>query len=228
VLVEGARAVFTVLERNIQPDAVLVGPSASPHLDAVLEGAAAKGVGPLHLTEEQAAELSTTAGGQQIFAEVTWRPETGPPDPVPAFVFHLSGIRNPANMGALLRSAAAFGATVTCSPDCVDVTHPVSVRSGAATFFDLDLHTDVDLRKIQATHPDRPVVCASSSGGTELAKFEWPRQVILVVGGEADGPTEPLGGARPIHIPQHIESLNAAVAGGILLWEASRRGVLRT
>jgi TrmH family RNA methyltransferase len=228
VLVEGARAVFTLLERVIPPEAVLVGPATSPRLDAVLQRAVGVGLQPLSLSEEQAEELSSTAHGQQIFAVLTWQPETGSPNQLPEFLLHLSGIRNPANMGALLRSAAAFGATVTCSRDCVDVTHPVAVRSGAAAYFDLALRTDVDLHELRAAEPDRALAYASSTGGAELADFTWPERMTLVVGGEADGATEPLTGALRLHIPQQIESLNAAVAGGILLWEARRQGAIRT
>jgi TrmH family RNA methyltransferase len=110
----------------------------------------------------------------------------------------------------------------------VDVTHPVAVRSGAAAYFDLALHIDVDLHELQAALPDRALAYASSTGGAALAEFAWPERLILVIGGEADGATEPLKGAYPVHIPQRIESLNAAVAGGILLWEASRQGAIRT
>jgi tRNA G18 (ribose-2'-O)-methylase SpoU len=110
----------------------------------------------------------------------------------------------------------------------VDVTHPVAIRSGAAAYFDLALRTDVDLHELQAADPDRTLAYASSDGGVELAEFSWPERVILVVGGEADGATEPMKDAHRLHIPQQIESLNAAVAGGILLWEASRQGVIQT
>ena len=221
LLVEGRRAVRTVLSGPLKPEYLLAGPALSSHLDEIAEWFDAEQVPVYSLTADQAAELSDTAHPQELFAVLPWRPATGIPLVLPQLILHLSGIRNPVNMGALLRTAAAFGIAVTCSPDCVDVTHPTSVRGGAASFFGLPLNVDVPLSELHARCP-HTLVYASASGGSDLSAWTWPERVILVLGGEASGATESIEGAAAVHIPIGVESLNAAVAGGIIMWDAHR------
>jgi tRNA G18 (ribose-2'-O)-methylase SpoU len=218
LLVEGARAVETVLEQPVTPDQILVGPERSPRSEAILRTAEARGLSTAELTRAQAKELAGTVTSQEIFAVVRWHPRTalsGAPD---AVLLHLSGIRDPANMGAILRTAAAFGVTVTCSPDCVDTTHPVAVRSGAAAYFDLPVYADLPLAEVRRQAGQHDVFYAATTAGRKVADVAWPDNVILVLGGEAQGATEPVTGALPVTIPIRVESLNVAVAGGILLW----------
>jgi len=63
-------------------------------------------------------------------------------------------------------------------------------------------------------------VRATAHGGTPLAQFVWPEKTILVIGGEAAGATEAHRPDLDVSIPVQIESLNTAVASGILLWDA--------
>jgi TrmH family RNA methyltransferase len=221
LLVEGRRAVRTVLVGPLPPEYLLAGPAAAPQLGEIAEWFDAGRVPVYKLTAAQVTELSDTAHPQDIFAVLPWRPATGMPLLLPNLMLHLSGIRNPINMGAILRTAAAFGIAVTCSPDCVDVTHPAAVRGGAASYFSLPLNVNVQLSELRARCPHE-LVSASATGGTDLSAWSWPERVILVLGGEASGATESTEGAQAVHIPVQVESLNAAVAGGIIMWEAHR------
>lgn len=223
LLVEGTRAVRSVLSGGPAPEYLLAGPSGLSKLDEFSELLDLLRVEVYSLTQRQVEELSDAAHGQEIFAVLPWRPASGIPPVLPDLLLHLSGIRNPANMGAMLRTAAAFGIAVTCSPDCVDVTNPAAVRGGAASYFHLPLYVDVSLEALGARCPHR-VVYASAAGGVDLSHWQWPERTILVLGGEAVGATESTEGAAAVHIPVEVESLNAAVAGGIMMWEA-RRGV---
>lgn len=221
LLVEGRRAVRTLFSGPLRPEYLLIGPAVSSQLAQIAEWSDAERVPQYLLSADQVAELSDTAHPQEIFAVLPWRPAEGLPPVVPPLILHLSGIRNPVNMGALLRTAAAFGIAVTCSPDCVDVTHPAAVRGGAASYFSIPLHVNVPLEELRE-HSGHRLVYASSEGGADLASWGWPERVILVLGGEASGATESTEGATAVHIPVQVESLNAAVAGGIIIWEAHR------
>jgi TrmH family RNA methyltransferase len=218
LLVEGARAVETVLERPVTPDLVLAGPEPTPRGEAILQRAETLGLNTAYVTPAQVTELAGTATSQEVFAVVRWRPRTNLTEPPDAVILHLSGIRNPANMGALLRTAAGFGVTVTCSRDCVDTTHPVTVRSGAAAYFDLPVYADVPLAELRRQAGQHQLYYAATTAGQSHAEVAWPEKVILVLGGEAEGPTESVTGAHAVTIPIQVESLNVAVAGGILLW----------
>lgn len=224
LIVEGARAVSAALSKPRRVLSVLVGPEMTAKSRSVWEEVVSLGLKIEALTSEQSRELSSTAHPQDIFCVVRWSPGTGRPSPVAPFHLHLSGVRDPSNLGALLRSAAAFALPVTCSKDCADVTHPVAVRSGVASYFDLWLAVDVALAELKAgsTHA---VVRATAHGGTPLAEFTWPESTILVIGGEAGGATEAHHPDLEVTIPAQIESLNTAVASGILLWDARLKAI---
>jgi TrmH family RNA methyltransferase len=219
LLVEGARAVSAALAHPKRVTTLLVGPEMSAKSRTVWQQAVDLKVRIQALTEEQTRALAGTAHSQDLFCVLRWAPEIGVPDSIGPFHLHLSGVRDPSNMGALLRSAAAFAIPVTCSKDCADVTHPVAVRSGVAAYFDLDIHVDVALAALAKT-TGHTVVRAAPSNGTPLADFRWPERTILVIGGEAEGATEAHRPDREVTIPSRIESLNTAVACGILLWDA--------
>jgi tRNA G18 (ribose-2'-O)-methylase SpoU len=221
LLVEGRRAVRGVLAGNLRPEYLLAGPAAAEQLGELSEWFDAGHVPVYGLTAAQVKQLSDTAHSQEVFAVLPWRPATAVPVVLPNLLLHLSGMRNPVNMGALLRTAAAFGIAVTCSPDCVDVTHPAAVRGGAASYFSIPLYVNVPLGELRARCPHQ-LVYASAAGGTDLSAWQWPERAILVLGGEAAGATESTEGAQAVHIPVRVESLNAAVAGGIIMWEAHR------
>ncbi len=226
LLVEGGRAVQAALQRKIPPEQILVGPDATDFALDVLESAKALGVPVADLSSEQISELSTTAHPQELIALVAWLPQPELPDTMPPLSLHLSGIRNPANLGALLRTAAAFDVAVTCSPDCVDPTHPVAVRSGTASYFELTIVTNVLLKTLKEMAPEHDIISVAAHGGEDLSGFVWRDRTILVLGGEAEGATEPLHARTTVTIPSRVESLNVAVAGGILLWDVRQKGTL--
>jgi tRNA G18 (ribose-2'-O)-methylase SpoU len=221
LVVEGRRAVRTVLTSSITPEFILAGPESGRAMAELADLIESKRIQVYDLTARQTEDLAGTSHSQEVFAVLPWRPARGVPPVLPNLILHLSGIRNPVNMGALLRTAAAFGIAVTCSPDCVDVTHPVTVRGGAGSYFHLPLYVDVPLSELRLRTPHK-IVYASASGGADLAHWVWPEHTVLVLGGEAEGATEPLDDAVAVHIPVQVESLNAAVAGGIMMWEAKR------
>jgi tRNA G18 (ribose-2'-O)-methylase SpoU len=222
--VEGARAIDAVLRGTAGVEYLLSAPQPTPRSEQVLRRGEQQDVPVYALTETQAQELSTVVHSQGVFAIVHWRPADRPPTSLAPLHLHLSGLRNPVNMGAVLRSARAFAVSTSCSPDCVDVTHPTALRSGAGTYLDLPLYTDITLGDLQAHHSDHQCIYATATGGEPITTLQWPERSILVLGGEAEGATEPIYKGMSVSIPVTIESLNAAVACGILLWEAVCRG----
>ena len=147
-----------------------------------------------------------------------------PAGPLADRVLGAWGIQDPGNLGALFRSAAAFGfQEVLLGPGCADPFHPRALRGSMGAAFLLPS------RRVQALQPDagRWVALDGGPGAVALAAADLRAPLRLWVGNEGHGwagvdlPPEVVRVAIPT---QGVESLNAAVAAGIACYEAARRG----
>ncbi len=144
------------------------------------------------------------------------------------WVLALDAIRDPGNMGTIIRLADWFGIkTILLSPDCTDVYNSKTVQSSMGSLWRINFY-EVDLVHFLK---DQPVpVVAATLHGENLATFQFPPVGILVIGNESEGISEGVLAcvSDKITIPRigHSESLNAAMAAGILLWELCRPSVV--
>jgi TrmH family RNA methyltransferase len=141
-------------------------------------------------------------------------------------VLLLAGVADPGNAGTLVRSAEAFGAAgVLFGRGGVDPYGPKVVRSAMGSLFRVPVATvDAETLLEVAQASLRPIV-ASDLAGEDVTTAPIPPRAILAVGNERHGVREWLPRwDRAVRIPQRglAESLNAAVAGSILLYESSR------
>lgn len=140
-------------------------------------------------------------------------------------VLLLADLNDPGNTGTLLRSAEAFGAAgVIAGSLGADLYLPKVVRSAMGALFRLPAAA-ADPSEIGGTLADWEVT-GLAAGGRTLGTLEWPERCVIVVGNERHGlgRWEPLC-ARLGAIPMagEAESLNAAIAGSIALYEATKR-----
>jgi TrmH family RNA methyltransferase len=128
-------------------------------------------------------------------------------------------VRDPGNVGTLLRTADAFDSSVALSSGCGDPTGPKAVRASMGALFRVPTAPFEDA--------GRPRVALVSRGGTPLAELDLGAKVTFVLGAEREGlPDELLRDADALAtIPQSesSDSLNVAAAGAIALYEATRR-----
>jgi TrmH family RNA methyltransferase len=174
--------------------------------------------------------LSDTDTSQGILALVPQPAATLPGDWDLLLV--LDQIRDPGNLGTILRSAAASGVQgVIMTPGSVDVYSPKVVRAGMGAHFRLPLLT-LDWPEISAVCKQKrtdpaALLIADSSGGSPCWQTNLRQPVALVIGSEADGPQPAAfaAGDGMLHIPMPgaAESLNAAMAASILLYEIVRQ-----
>jgi len=125
---------------------------------------------------------------------------------------------DPGNVGTLLRTADAFGASVALSQGCADPLSPKAVRASAGAVFRVPLVAWAD-------RPG-PHIALVAHGGPALRDLELTPPLTLLLGSERDGlPDELLeqGETATIGLPGAAESLNVAAAGAIALYELSRR-----
>ncbi len=139
----------------------------------------------------------------------------------------LDAVRDPGNVGTLLRSAAAAGVDeALIAPGSADPFSPKVVRAAMGAHFRLAIRP-ADWAEIARRVAGLDVLLADAQGDVEYDRYDWRRPSALIVGGEAQGASAE-GRAlatRRVRIPMRggSESLNAAVAGSVILFEAARQ-----
>lgn len=149
-----------------------------------------------------------------------------------SLVVILDGIQDPGNAGAIVRAAEAFGATgAIFLKGTVGAFHPKTLRAAAGSCFRLPLVQGLDPRLARAVIEQRSLdlYAATPGAGRRLDEVDLSRRFAVIFGSEGRGVSEKLRpGARDLHIPTvGVESLNVAVAAGIILYEARRQRLLK-
>lgn len=142
------------------------------------------------------------------------------------FCLLLENIQDPGNLGSMLRSAAAAGCdAVYMSRGCADAWSPKVLRASMGGHFVLDLHEHADLLSVAGVFPGM-IYAAALSARTSLYASQLCGKIAFAIGNEGAGLSqELLGNTIPVTIPMpgKVESLNAAAAAAICLFEAVRQ-----
>jgi len=228
-LVEGARLVAEALRSptGVQQVLVTAGFARSEAWPAVEAEVQRRGLEPVSLTDTQAEQLADTRHPQGIFAVVRLPAE--PPRPEQLYqppILILDDIADPGNLGTLLRTADWFGVpTVWVSLKSADIYNPKVVRGGMSAHFHLPGLWQGDLAACAEQLTAKGITLLGAAlDGRPLDQVEPQGKAwALVIGSEARG-LSPFWRERldeAITVPptqgSGAESLNAAVAGGIIL-----------
>ncbi len=242
-LMEGVRLVEEALDGDVRPATVLVAPDL---LRATARGRAlherlrhepdARAVsGAVHdPIEVSAAVLRHVSGAETPAGIVAALPRLPLADlaSLPAaagLVLVLDGIGDPGNAGTILRSAAAAGIDgVAALSGCADLYAPKVVRAAMGAHLRVPLAVDVTLAQLESWLPARgQAILADVHAPASVYDHDLRVPTVLIVGGEAHGArqTGVLAGVQPVSIPMPgaAESLNAAVAAAVILFEAVRQ-----
>ncbi len=223
-LLDGAHLLAAYLDAGKQPLHILLNGAAlkDAEVEALLKRAA--GVPMSQLDDRLFAELTELKTPTGILALVEI------PRPLPAdsrFALLLEDIQDPGNLGSMLRSAAAAGCdAVYLSKGCADAWSPRVLRAAMGGHFVLAIHEAADLLAVAATLPGT-VFAASLHGNAGLYDCDLSGDVAFAIGNEGAGLSEALLAAASrrftIPMPGKIESLNAAAATAVCLFEAVRQ-----
>jgi TrmH family RNA methyltransferase len=198
-------------------------------------GLSARGLELVKKYEEQGGEveqvseallnsLSETETSQGLLAVLDYSP-LALPQPL-NFVLIADSIRDPGNLGTLLRTAAAAGVqAVFLTPETTDAFAPKVLRAGMGAHFRLPIHS-LSWEEIRGATEAIKVYLADMHG-SPCWQTDFRSALALIVGGEAEGATQEARNmaneAVCIPMPGKAESLNAGVAGAILMFEVIRQ-----
>ena len=225
-VLDGAHLLAALLDSGRNPEELLVSEAglADPEIARLIERSA-----PVRVTLLSDAlynTLSTMESPSGVIARVR-TPECRPVPPNARLALLLEDIQDPGNVGTLLRSAAAAGAEhVLLSPHCAFAWSPKVLRAAMGAHFVVNIVEGADLAAFAARYRGTCVALAGD-GEVSLYDVDLKAPTALLVGNEGAGLSPALRGAAMVRarIPMagRIESLNAATAGSIALFEALRQ-----
>ena len=142
----------------------------------------------------------------------------------------LFSVRDPSNLGAVIRSSVAFGTDhIILSSDCADIYNPKTVRSAMGSLFRVKVTTVKDVPAfINAANANLRRVFAAelTEGAKSLSEISLKGSDIVMIGNEGHGIAPEVSalcdGSVYIPISKKTESLNASVAAAIFMWEQSK------
>jgi len=225
MVAEGLRLVGELAKSTISPVEVFVTPdfcSADPAASDLVGTLSARAT-LFEVTDDLMREMADTVTPQGILAVVPI-----PDLPAPGhdrFILIPDQVRDPGNLGTMLRTAWAAGVTeVLLPPGTVDHTNPKVVRAGMGAHFWLPSRR-ASWDEIWQRVGGSQVWLAEARQGQPYDRVDWRGDVAIVIGGEARGAgQEARSRATCVHIPMAtgVESLNAATAAALLLFQVTR------
>ena len=220
VVIDGRRLVSDLVRWGVPIRELYLVPEIAEDFEAVGWRQSAEEV--FELDASVLADVAPTRNPQGVMAiaeepqEPEWSAEGG-------FALWLDRIQDPGNVGAIVRSAAGLGAeAVLLSPDCADPFGANAVRGSAGAVFRIPVGRDVGLAGVMVTvRENGGEVWATDSLGEKIDGWQPSQPCLLLLGAEGVGlhsdVAELADGTVAIPMSRGVESLNVAVATGILL-----------
>jgi TrmH family RNA methyltransferase len=224
-LLDGAHLVAACVEQGTIPEWLVVAASArhEPEIQALAGSVPERRVAILE--DALFCELSTVESPTGIAALITI--PAPPVAPEARFCVLLESVQDPGNLGSILRSAAAAGCdSAWLSPGCADAWSPKVLRSGMGAHFLLNILERQDLEALAENFSGK-VLATTLQAETSLFQCDLSGMLALVIGNEGTGISPELRAhanlTARIPMPGGAESLNAAAAAAICLFERVRQ-----
>ncbi len=224
-LVQGRKVVAELLESSLRVEVLLASEDAALWVKPM---AAERNVPIKILASHELDKIGTFEKGNELIAVAETPRELGFRAPgAGELMFALDGVRDPRNMGGLLRIADWFGVKrVLCSRECMEVYNPKCVQSTMGSLFRIELRV-VDLAsELERCAAANAKIFIADMDGKPVYKAALSRPAVLVLGSESHGLSSAVQSlkAEVISIPRigQAESLNVAMAAAALCTEFTR------
>lgn len=179
-----------------------------------------------YVSKEVLKKLSSVNTPSKVMAVVNKKKQ---PDTYGEKILILDKIQDPGNLGAIIRSAVAFNIdTIVCSPDTVDIYNPKVVRASQGMLFHIPVlikNTEKFIRELK--NQDYKIVGTKVTNGCDIKNASIYSHFALIIGNEGQGMSKTIEDLCNeflyIKMNENCESLNAAVAASILMYEINNK-----
>lgn len=227
-MAEGEMSASEAIRRNVLPRQVLFTENYTSH--EIIREFQCRKVDTVLCAEKCYRKLSD-AGAEQGIAMVLNIPQAPEVSDFPnrGAVLCACQVQDPGNMGTLIRTAEALGAAAFLSvAPCADTWNPKVVRSSSGSVLNFPVfRCELDCAREMIEKVAAQVLAGVASGGKPVDQIPVSEPVVVVTGNEARGIDPALlpESAQRVSIPltNHVESLNASVAGAIMLYEVMKK-----
>ena len=233
-LIEGARSCEEGVKSAWEIESLLYTSKAgeNPRIRRILSNAQRREIELIQVKQNLLEKISDTVTSQGIVGVIKIKDFTQEFlfQRKPELLLALDSIKDPGNMGTLIRTADAFGVDgVILSKECVDLFNPKVVRSTIGSIFHLPILKDIVLQDFLSDLKKKNfrIFVTELKEGKKIDSLDCSGKICLVMGSEPEGVSKDL-----IQLADHLvkipiqgkaESLNVAVACGILLYEMARK-----
>ncbi len=227
-LAEGVRLVQEAFSAGWDFRFVLYTDGLGPRGQELVKSLTMKGVDVEPVVENLFQSVTETETSQGILAVLALDlPSSLQPPAKLNFVLIPDQIRDPGNLGTLLRTAAAAGVQAAfIPPETTDPFAPKVVRAGMGAHFRLPT-LPLTWDQLQGRVDGMSVFLSDAEAEKSCWEVDFTRPSALVIGGEAEGASAQAHGLATelirIPMPGHMESLNAGAAGAVLMYEVVRQ-----
>ena len=236
IFVEGLRLCEEALRSGLNIEAVIYSEEITrkERAASVIERLGVSGRKVASVSEKLLESISYTRTPQGIVVlasrpahdEMTFKDK----QPASPFLVILHGINNPVNVGAILRTAEAAGVTgAVTTAHTSDAFSPKALRGAMGSAFRLPIWSGAEYSEVIDWCAERGIrtICGAARAPKAYTEIDWRGSLAVVVGPESTGlsPEEVALADESVRIPMQgsVESLNVAVATGIILYEANRQ-----
>ncbi|MGD1903863.1 MAG: TrmH family RNA methyltransferase [Geitlerinemataceae cyanobacterium] len=180
--------------------------------------------------EAALASIATTNSPDGIIATAPRSRNRPPVFSIEGVGLALDTLQDPGNLGTIVRSAVGSGASgLWLSQNCVDIDNPKVLRASAGAWFRLPMATGLDLTETIASAKavGARIVATSTDAEVSYWDYDWRQPSLILLGSEGMGLRPELAALADVSvripIEPGIESLNAAIAASLLMFEARRQ-----
>ena len=235
-LIEGVHLCAEALGSDRLPVLLLYTPSGfrTREIKEVVVRAQQSGIPNLKINESTLKALADSTTPQGIIAVMSKRESEAVPGQGHVFVL-LDQVRDPGNAGTIIRTADAAGVDGVClTTGSVDLYNSKVLRASQGSIFHLPVAAEVDPMSVLDTFRKRGhrIFAAEPRAVRTHTEVKYPRRFVLVVGNETHGVSREVAerADQSIRVPirGRAESLNVAMACGVILYEALRQRQKRT